>query len=124
MTATAPPNPTATWRTWFPALVRLPDGRLLAKSKVYATNAGLYVYVQANAAGSPPVLAFASPILLDKTATPGTDYASEQRGHVIVTEAGNVTVNKSGACSCSMRSLKAYAPAWSAAETTWGVADQ
>lgn len=109
--------PTATWRTWFPAQVRLPDGRHLMRTKVYATNGGLLVYTLAPGG---PALAFSSPILLDKTAEPGTDYASEQRGHQIVTVAGKVTVSRSGACSCSMRSLRAFSPVWAGIEAKWG----
>lgn len=123
--------PEAVWRTWFPAVVRLPDKTVILKAKVYATGAGLFVYANGNpvpvqlspartTAGTSPTLVFHSPILLDKTAVPGTDYASQQRGHVIVTEAGTVTITKSGACSCGMRALKTFTPAWARTERKWG----
>lgn len=113
-------EPTAVWRTWFPALVRFPDGRVLQKSKVFATNGGLYVYA-ASSTGGPPVAAFFSPILLDKTPVPGTDYASERRGHMIVTEAGTVSVLRTGGASCGCnRELRALTPTWAVTERTWG----
>lgn len=113
-------EPTAVWRTWFPALVRLPDGRVIQKCKVFATNGGLHVYAS-SASGGPPVSVYASAILLDKTSVPGTDYASEKRGHVIVTEAGNVTVLRTGGSSCGCtRELRALTPDWARAEKTWG----
>lgn len=109
--------PTAVYRTWFPAIVVLPDGTRHPKAKVYATNAGLIVYSQ----GQLPDPVFSSPILLDKTAEPGTDYASEQRGHVIVTEAGTVTVTKAAGCStCGMHRIRSWRPAWASTERTWG----
>lgn len=124
-------TPTSVWRTWFPAIVRLPDRTTLTRAKAYATDTGLFVYAQAipptsvgmpmaGLAHSSPALVFSSPILLDKTREPGTDYASQQAGHILVTEAGTVTVTKSGACSCGMRSLKSFAPAWAVAERKWG----
>lgn len=113
-------EPTAVWRTWFPALVRLPDGRVLQKTKVFATNGGLHVYAS-SPTGGPPVVAFWSPILLDKTQPPGTDYASEKRGHVIVTEAGSVSVLRTGGASCGCtRALRTLTPTWAAIERTWG----
>ena len=83
---------------------------------MYATDAGLLVYTQQ----VDVQLIFQSPILLDKTAVPGTDYASVQAGHVIVTEAGTVTVTKGGGCVCGMRSLKSFAPVWAGVERKWG----
>lgn len=110
-------TPTHTYRSWFPAIVNLPDGRTILKGKVFATDAGLIVYAQQ----ALPDPVFSSPILLDKTPTPSTDYASEQRGHVIVTEAGRVTVTKSGACSsCGLRALLNWNPAWALVEAKWG----
>lgn len=124
-------TPTAVWRSWFPAIVRLPDKTVLHRAKVFATDAGLFVYAQTippSAVGMPmsglahstPTLVYSSPILLDKTAQPGTDYASQQAGHILVTEAGTVTVTKSGACSCGMRALKSFAPPWATTERKWG----
>lgn len=110
-------TPATVWRTWFPATVRLPGGAPVLKAKVFATDAGLMVYAQRPAG---PELVFQSLILLDKTAEPGTDHTSQQRGHVIATEAGVVTVSRSGACSCGMRGLKAFAPAWAGVERKWG----
>lgn len=110
-------SPTGIYRQWFPAIVVLPDGTRFNKAKVYATDAGLIVYGQAEL----PDPVFSSPILLDKTPAPGTDYASEQRGHVIVTEAGKVTVTKSTACStCGMHRLRTWKPVWAFTEKTWG----
>lgn len=130
--------PSAIYRTWFPAMVVLPPDIepsqppghtriafprnvnaqvILYKAKVFATDTGLIVYTQAML----PNPTFESPILLDKTATPGTDYASEQRGHVIHTEAGAVTVTKQNACStCGLTRLFNHRPVWSLAEKTWG----
>jgi hypothetical protein len=110
-------TPNAVYRTWFPAIVVLPNQTRLFKAKVFATDAGLFVYSQA----ALPAPVFASPILLEKTREPGTDYASEQRGHIIATEAGAVTVTKSSACSsCGLHSIKNFRPAWSQVEWTWG----
>lgn len=114
------PEPSGVWRTWFPALVRLPDARLMYKAKVYATDAGLFIY--GTGANGQPTEVFHSPILLDKTAEPGTDYASEKRGHVIVTDAGRVTVQQTAGSSCGCnRELRTYAPTWAGVEKTWGV---
>lgn len=110
--------PTGVYRTWFPAIVRLP-GNLgqLVKAKAYATDAGLIVYTQQ---GLPHPI-FESPILLDKTAEPGTDYASQQRGHFIVTEAGTVTITRGGGAGCGCaREIKAWTPPWATMEKTWG----
>lgn len=116
MTATL--TPTGVYRTWFPAVVQLPDGRRILKAKVYATDVGLLVY--GLGPGPSPVAVFESPMLLDKTGVPGTDYASEQRGHTIVTEAGTVSVVRGGSCPCAMRALKTWSPPWAAIEKTWG----
>lgn len=110
-----PETPTAVWRTWFPAVVRLPTGVPVLKAKVFATNTGLWVYTQRNG----PELVFHSPILLDKTTEPATSYVAQQAGHIIVTEAGTVTVNKGGGCGCGMRGLKAFQFA-NAPERKWG----
>lgn len=109
--------PTGVYRTWFPAIVRLPDGRMLFKTKVFATDAGLIIYGQREL----PHPVFESPMLLDKTNEPGTDYASQQRGHVIVTEAGTVTITRGGGAGCGCnREIKAWAPPWAMVEKTWG----
>jgi hypothetical protein len=110
-------SPTAIYRQWFPAVVVLPDGQRLQKAKAYATDAGLIVYTQAQL----PDPVFTSPILLDKTSKPGTDYASEQRGHVITTEAGKVTVTKMNACStCGLHRIFNWKPVWALNERAWG----
>lgn len=110
--------PNAVYRTWFPAIVVLPDQTRLLKAKAYATDAGLFVFSQ----GGLPDPVFTSPILLDKTAEPGTDYASEQRGHVIATKAGTVTVTKANGCStCGLHAIKNFRPEWSRVEWQWGV---
>lgn len=110
-------SPSAVYRQWFPAIVVLPDGTRFLKAKVFATDAGLIIYTQDRL----PDPAFSSPILLDKTETPGTDYASEQRGHVIVTEAGTVTVTKLNVCStCGMHRIRNWRPVWTAFEKAWG----
>lgn len=110
-------SPAAVYRSWFPAVVVLPDGTRYLKAKVYATDTGLLVYSQ----GALPDPVFTSPILLDKTPAPGTDYASEQRGHVITTEAGKITVTKMNACStCGLRAIANWKPVWAFTEKAWG----
>lgn len=115
-----PETPTAVWRSWFPAIVRLPGKAPMTRAKVFATDAGLFVYAQQTEVQ----LIFRSPILLDKTPVPGTDYASVQAGHVIETEAGTVTVTKGGGCACGMRALKSFAPSWTRTERKWGAMSQ
>jgi hypothetical protein len=106
---------TVIWRTWFPAVVRLPGGVPLLRAKVFATSDGLRVFAQRNGAE----LVFQSPILLDKTVEPGTDYVSLRRGHSIVTEAGTVSIAKGGGCACGMRDLKSLQIP-GATERKWG----
>lgn len=107
---------TVVWRTWFPAIVKLPGpGPALLKAKVFAASTGLHVFVQRNHTE----LVFQSPILLDKTAEPLNDYVSQRRGHTIVTAAGTVTVTKGGGCSCGMRELKGLQIV-GATERKWG----
>jgi hypothetical protein len=110
-------EPTYTYRAWYPAIVDLPDRKKLMKAKVYATDAGLFVYTQADL----PTPVFSSPILLDKTPVPGTDYASDKRGHVIATEAGTVVVTSTGGCGgCGSYRIQRWQPAWAAVERQWG----
>jgi hypothetical protein len=108
-------TPTAVYRGWFPSIVRLPSGHTLRPVRVYATDAGLFVYSQANL----PEPIFHSPILLDKTPEPGTDYASRKRGWTIATEAGPISINQAS-CACGLSTLKTFRPPWAGIEKAWG----
>lgn len=108
-------TPTGVYRQWFPAIVGLPTGETLRQVRVFATDNGLYVYAQA----SLPAPVFQSPILLDKTPEPGTDYASRKRGYTIHTEAGRVSINLAP-CACGLTTLKSFRPDWARVEKTWG----
>lgn len=108
-------TPTAVYRSWFPVIVRLPSGQTLRAVRAYATDAGLFVYSQPNL----PEPIFQSPMLLDKTPEPGTDYASRKRGWTIATEAGPISINQAP-CACGLTALKTFRPAWAGIEKAWG----
>lgn len=117
------PVPTAlVHQVWFPASVMIPsEGRQRNNVKVFATDAGLYVYdaVPVDAAqDTEPTPLFHSPIQFDKTRKPPTGMAASNGVH-IVTEAGTVTVMATGGCGCGYRALRNWLPTWGTAAMAW-----
>lgn len=117
MTATTP-TPTKLYRSFFPAGANVPGITTRLRGRVYATDAGLYVFQNRTTldSASPD---FYSPIVFDETPAPPSDYSAGQSGWVVTTEAGQVLVRMLGGCPCSFRKLKAWAPTWAVRETTW-----
>ena len=110
MTSVEAPRPTAIYRKWWPASVRLPDASAPIRNvKAYATPEGLYVYAQ-DRAPQDAILVFHSPIDFDKTQKPANSYAAAQAGSLIHTDRGVVVVQPQGGCGCNFGRLKRWSP--------------
>lgn len=118
MTTTETPTPTKVYRTWFPAGANVPGITQRLRGKIYATDAGLYVY-QDRRIMDQARPDFYSPINFEETPEPSTKYSAQQTGWVITTDAGRVLVRPLGACSCAFKHLKGWQPTWAVEETVW-----
>lgn len=118
---TPAPVPTAMRAEWWPAAVRLPGGGpVLANTKVFAADTGLYVYTNRDRGDGKPTLEWYSPIRYDKTPRPSGRYGAGQAGYRIETEAGEVIVQViKGDCGCGAKRVKHYRPDWATRVQTW-----
>lgn len=114
------PTPTAMYAQWFPAAVQLPDGTAPHTVRVFATDAGLYVFAARPADGDLSSAAFFSPIDWPATLAVQPRLPQPRVGFVIVTEAGPVSVARMAGCGCHHRSLKSWVPAWTGRSLPWG----
>ena len=111
-------TPTKIYRTFFPAGANVPNLTTRLRGKVFATDAGLYVFTtRLNMDEARPD--FHSPINFDETPEPPDDYAAAQSGWVVTTDAGKVLIRTLGGCPCSFRKLKSWTPTWAVREAAW-----
>jgi hypothetical protein len=124
------PVPTSYRAAWFPVSVRLPrepgglEPKVIRVAKVWATPQGLYVYTappddRATNPASIGTPEFFSPIDYDKTPKPSGEYAARQKAIRIITDAGDVRLQRLGGCGCSHRNLKNWRPTWATRNEAW-----
>jgi hypothetical protein len=112
-------EPSLVYFTWFPATVLFPreEGqrvqRMAHTARVYATDAGLYVYSSANGRIQ---LDFSSPIDYSQTVKPVNGLPGY--AHDVHTEAGLVVVTKTGGCGCG-NPAKGYRPSYAHQVAAW-----
>lgn len=100
------------YRTWRPASVKLPDGRVLHRCLVLASSEGLTVF---DRPGEEP--AWASPIVWSETAEPKSN-----RTHIgvdIETEDGTAVVTPTGGCLACGSTLRGWLPEWATNVAAW-----
>ncbi len=96
-------EPSMVYHSWWPATVLLPrkEGQrrqdMLHTCRVYATDAGLFVYGTARGQAGVQLL-FSSPIDYQRTIQPVNGLPGY--AHDVHTEAGLVVVTKTGGCGC------------------------
>jgi hypothetical protein len=109
-----PPIPTVYRWSWWPAMVRLPDGTTYPQVKVYATSEGLYVYT--TPASTP---AYYTPVDYDKTRPPSSSYPANQKTVRIWTPTDEqITIQPLQGCGCG-NPLKQWRPEWAYRVEAW-----
>jgi hypothetical protein len=109
-------EPSVVYHTWFPATVLHPrkEGErrpvMTHTAKVYATDAGLYVY------NSKAQLVLSSPIDFTRTVKPINGLPGY--AHDVFTEAGLVVVTKTGGCGCGTPA-KGFRPSYAHKVGAW-----
>lgn len=108
-------NATAIYGAVYPASVLFPDGSVHTRCKVYATDAGLFVYYAVPGDGYTPD--WSSPIDYLNTARTPTGYRA-RLGWEVATDAGLVIVTADGGCGCGWP-LKRWTPLFARARRQW-----
>ncbi|HEY2101466.1 MAG TPA: hypothetical protein VGH72_33720 [Pseudonocardia sp.] len=115
------PSKIITYRAWWPASVLLPDGRVLHRTRAYATSIGLLVYASVPSVATPEWGGLTpdwwSPIDFAATVKPASSLLPG-RGTDIQTAAGLAVVTFTGGCGCGSR-LKQWRPSFSTQVAMW-----
>jgi hypothetical protein len=113
-------EPSVVYHSWWPATVLLPrkEGErrqeMLHTCRVYATDAGLFVYGVQRRAGVQ--LLFSSPIDYSTTFKPVNGLPGY--AHDVHTEAGLIVVTQTGGCGCG-NPVKGYKPQFASRVAAW-----
>jgi len=109
------PQVTAVYHSAYPVAVRMPDGTVRNRTKVFATPDGLAIYWAVPTDGVTPD--WFSPVDYSRTSRPRTGYMARV-GWEVHTDAGLVIVTAEGGCGCGWP-LKRWNPAYARTRLAW-----